>query len=49
MDPHFLDLETSWRCVVSFTLRPSRSTADTYCTADWVDPKAELDYMDMEK
>jgi hypothetical protein len=49
-DPHYLDLGTSWRRVVSFTLLPlySRERAPgTYGIGGWVGPTAGLD--DLEK
>jgi hypothetical protein len=39
-DPHFLDLGTSWRGMVSFTLRPLYLRGKIGC---WVDPRAGLD------
>jgi hypothetical protein len=42
IDPHVLDLDTSWRWVVSFTPRPG-----THWMGGWVDPRAGLD--DVEK
>jgi hypothetical protein len=50
IDPHFLDLGTSWRRVVSFTLRPlypRERAAGTHCIGGWVEPRAGLE--DMEK
>jgi hypothetical protein len=50
IDPHFLDLNTSWRWVVSFTHRPlypRERAPSTHCIGGWVDPSAGLD--DVEK
>jgi hypothetical protein len=50
IDPHFLDLGTSWRWVVSFTplpLYPRERAPGTHYIGGWVDPRAGLD--DMEK
>jgi hypothetical protein len=49
-DPHFLDLVTSGRLVVSFTPRPlypQGRARVTHWIGGWVDPRAGLD--DMEK
>jgi hypothetical protein len=49
MDPHFLDLGISWRCVVSFTPRPlypRESAPGTHCMGGLVDPRAGLDGME---
>jgi hypothetical protein len=48
--PRFLDLGTSWRCVVSFTPRPlypRERASGTHFIGGWVDPRAGLD--DVEK
>jgi hypothetical protein len=48
MDPHFLDLDTSWS-VVSFTLRPlylRERALGTHRIGGWVDPRADLEDMD---
>jgi hypothetical protein len=52
IDPRFLDLDISWRKVVSFTLQPfypweKSPPPDTHYIGDWVCPIAGLD--DMEK
>jgi hypothetical protein len=50
IDPHFLDLGTNWRWVVSFTplpLYPRERAPDTHFIGGWVDPRAGLD--DTEK
>jgi hypothetical protein len=50
IDPHFLELGTSWRWVVSFTLRLlyfRGKTRGTHWIGGWVDPRAFLD--DVEK
>jgi hypothetical protein len=50
IDPHFLDLGTSWRWVVSFAplpLYPRERAPTTHFIGCWVDPRAGLD--DMEK
>jgi hypothetical protein len=50
IDPHFLDLGTSWRRVVSFMplpLYPRERDPGTHFIGGWVDPRAGLD--DMEK
>jgi hypothetical protein len=50
IDPHFLDLGTSWRLVVSFTPRPlypGERASGTHWIGGWVDRKAGLD--DTEK
>jgi hypothetical protein len=50
IDPHFLDLGTSWRRMVSFTPRPlnPRGKSPRYhWIRGWVDPRAGLD--DVEK
>jgi hypothetical protein len=52
LDPHFLDLSTSWRWVVSFTPRPlyTRERAPgTHCIGGWVDPRAGLDNIEKWK
>jgi hypothetical protein len=45
-DPHFFDLSTNWRWVVSFTSRPlyprERAPGTNYI-GGWVDPRAGLD------
>jgi hypothetical protein len=46
MDPHFLDLDTSWRWVVSFTpcrFTPGVKASGTHYIGGWVDPRACLD------
>jgi hypothetical protein len=48
--PHFLDLDTSWRWVVSFTplpLYPRERAPGTHFIGGWVEPRAGMD--DMEK
>jgi hypothetical protein len=50
IDPHFRDLGTSWRRVVSFTSRPLYlriKVPGTHLIGGWVDPGAGLD--DVEK
>jgi hypothetical protein len=50
VDPHFHDLGTSWRWVVSFTPRsrfPRERAPGTHWIEGWVDLKADLD--DFEK
>jgi hypothetical protein len=52
IDPHFLDLGTSWRWVVSFTPRPfypRERALGTHCIGGWVDPRAGLDNMEKKK
>jgi hypothetical protein len=49
IDPHFLDLGTSWRWVVTFTpqlLYPRRKSPGTHWIGGWVDPRAGLDDVD---
>jgi hypothetical protein len=46
IDPHFLDLGTSWRWVISFTSRPLNPpgiSPGTHWTGGWGDPRAGLD------
>jgi hypothetical protein len=48
IDPHFLDLGTSWRWMVSFNPRPlypRERTPGTHCIGGWVDPRVGLDNM----
>jgi hypothetical protein len=45
IDPHFLDLDTSSRCVVNFTPRPLYPS--THGIGGWVDLRADQD--DLEK
>jgi hypothetical protein len=48
IDPHFLELDTSWRWVVSFTPLPlylQERAPGTHCIGGWVDPRAGLDDM----
>jgi hypothetical protein len=50
MDPHFLDLGTSWRKVVSFKpcrFTPGEIAPDTHWIGGWVGPRVGLD--DVEK
>jgi hypothetical protein len=50
VDPHFLDLGTSWRSVASFTPRTLYSqgkSPGTHWIQGWVDTRAGLD--DVEK
>jgi hypothetical protein len=48
IDPHFLDLDTIWRWVVSFTPLPLHPRArGTHCVGGWVGPRGGLD--DVEK
>jgi hypothetical protein len=50
IDPHFLDLSTSWRWVVSFTpqsLCPEERAPGTHWIGGWVDLRVGLD--DVEK
>jgi hypothetical protein len=50
IDPHFLDLGTSWSWVVSFTplpLYPRERAPGTHFIGGWVNPRAGLD--DLEK
>jgi hypothetical protein len=50
--PHFPDLDTSWRWVVSFTLLPlyPRERAHgTHCIGGWVDVRAGLDDVENRK
>jgi hypothetical protein len=50
IDPHFLDLGTCWRWVVSFTpvpLYPGESAPGTHWIRGWVGPRTGLD--DVEK
>jgi hypothetical protein len=49
IDPHFLDLGTSWRWVISFTPRtlyPRERAPGIHCIGGWVDPRAGLNYME---
>jgi hypothetical protein len=51
IDPHFLDLDTSWRRVVGFTPRPLYSRGNgprTHWIGGSVGPRAGLDYMERE-
>jgi hypothetical protein len=41
IDPHFLDLSTSWRSMVSFTPRPLNP--GNHWVGGWVSPSADLD------
>jgi hypothetical protein len=46
IDPHFLDLGTSWRRVVTFTPRPlypREKAPGTHWIGGMVDPRAGLD------
>jgi hypothetical protein len=50
IDPHFHDLGTSWKWVVSFIPRPlypRERAPSTHCIGGWVDPRGGLD--DTEK
>jgi hypothetical protein len=52
IDPHFLDLSTSWRWMVSFTplpLYPSERAPGTHWIGGWVGPRAGLDYVEKRK
>jgi hypothetical protein len=52
IDPHFLDLGTSWRWVVSSTplpLYPRERVPGTHFVGGWVDPRAGLDHMEKWK
>jgi hypothetical protein len=52
INPHFLDLGTSWRWVVSFTPRPlypRERALGIHCIGGWVDPRAGLDHMEKWK
>jgi hypothetical protein len=49
IDPHFLDLGTSWRWVVNFTHRPlfrREKAPGTHWIGGWVDLRAGLDDLD---
>jgi hypothetical protein len=47
IDPHVLDLGTSWRWVVSFMPWPlyprGKSPPDTHCIGSWMGPRTDLD------
>jgi hypothetical protein len=50
--PHFLDLGTSWRCVVSFTplpLYPRARLLGTHWIGGWLGPRFGLDNMEKRK
>jgi hypothetical protein len=50
--PHFIDIGTSWRWLVSFTprpLHPRERATGTHCIGGWVDPRAGLDDMEQRK
>jgi hypothetical protein len=52
IDPHFVDLGTSWRRVVSFAPRPLFSWGNTPWThwiGGWVNPRAGLDELEKRK
>jgi hypothetical protein len=52
IDPHFLDLGTSWRWVVSFTAWPLYSgerAPGTHLIGGWMDPRAGLDDVENRK
>jgi hypothetical protein len=52
LDPRFLDLDTSWRWVVSFTPRslyPWERAPSTRWIGGWVGPRASLDYTKKRK
>jgi hypothetical protein len=52
IDPHFLDLGTSWRWVVSFPplpLYPRERAPGTHFIGGWADPRAGLDDMEQWK
>jgi hypothetical protein len=52
MDPHFLDLGTSWRWVVSFTslpLYPRERAPGIHFIRGWVNPRSGLDHMEKWK
>jgi hypothetical protein len=54
MDPHFLDLGTRWRWVVSFTSRPlypreKTPPPGTHWIGGWMDPRAGLDDLKKRK
>jgi hypothetical protein len=52
IDPHFLDLGTSWRWVVNFTPRPPyprERAPDTHWIGRWVDLRAGLDDLENRK
>jgi hypothetical protein len=47
-----LGLGTRWRCVASFTLRPvylRGKNSDTLWIGSWVDPKADLEAVEIRK
>jgi hypothetical protein len=52
MDPHFIDLGTRWRLVVSFTPRPiyfGERAPGTHWIGGWVDTRAGLDGVEKRK
>jgi hypothetical protein len=52
IDPHFLDLGTSWRLVVSFTplpLYPRERAPGTHLIGGWVEPRADVDNVEKRK
>jgi hypothetical protein len=52
IDPRFLDLGTSWRCVVTFTLRPlypRRKSPRIHWIGGCVDPRAGMDDVENRK
>jgi hypothetical protein len=53
IEPHFLDLGTSWRRVVNFTPRPlyprGLSASGTHWIGGWVDLRAGLDDLEERK
>jgi hypothetical protein len=52
MDPHFLDLGTKWRSVVSFMHRPLYSPGNdpgTHWIGGWMGPRAGLNAMEKRK
>jgi hypothetical protein len=52
IDPHFLDLGTSWKWVVSFTPRPlypRGKSPNIHWIGGWIDPRAGLDNVEKRK
>jgi hypothetical protein len=52
MDPHFLDIGSSWKWVISFTplpLYPREGAPCTHCIGSWADLRVGLDDIENRK